>query len=84
MAPEAVTFGLKESVFANSRYGNHVITRFKVETQPVRNSAYDAVAWTLTDGTTKQAIVLDDVYPATSTFQTTKTCLLYTSPSPRD
>ena len=73
MAPEAVTFGLKESVFANSRYGNHVITRFKVETQPVRNSAYDAVAWTLTDGTTKQAIVLDDVYPATSTFQTTKT-----------
>lgn len=73
MAPDALTFGLKESIFAGTRYGEHVITRFKVETQPTRNSSDEAFAWTLTDGTTKQAIVLDDVYPATSTFKATET-----------
>ena len=73
MAPNSITFGLKRSFLAGTRYGNHVITRFKVETPPTRNSADEAFAWTLTDGTTKQAIVLDDVYPATSTFKTTET-----------
>ena len=72
-APVSRTYGLKETVFASTEYGDHTIRHYKVETQPTRNDVDEAFTWTPNTGAAKTAILLEDEYPAPSTLNLTET-----------